>query len=78
MVKNHIIGTKTPPGLNSDFENPFVGLDSKPDYDGVKKSEIEFILSLVLHGIRNKKGECNYEGSHLTWEFTWRNGYVFS
>jgi len=70
MVKNHIIGTKTLPGLDSDIENPFFGLDSITDYDGVKKSEIEFILSLVLHGIQNKIGECEYEGSYLTWKFT--------
>jgi hypothetical protein len=23
-----------------------------------------------MHGIHNKKGECNYEGSRLTWELT--------
>lgn len=69
MNNNHIIEIKTPLGSDSSSGNPFVGLDSIPDHDKVKDSEIEFMLRLVMNGIRNKKGECDYEGSRLTWEF---------
>lgn len=58
MNNNHIIEIKTPLGSDSSSGNPFVGLDSIPDHDKVKDSEIEFMLRLVMHGIRNKRANA--------------------
>lgn len=67
MTKDHIIALKTLPGLDLGVENHFISLDSGTD-NVIKDSEIDFILSLAVQGIRNRKGKRIYEGSQLTWE----------